>query len=47
MGINIIQPKSSKDKNGIPNFKTLHEALPPIKGNKYVITKWWRSWALI
>jgi len=34
-------------KNGIPNFKTLHEALPPIKGNKYVITKWWRSWSLI
>ena len=31
-------------KNGIPNFKTLHEALPPISGDKYVITKWFRSW---
>jgi prolyl 4-hydroxylase len=34
-------------KNGFPNYKTLHEALPPISGNKYVITKWWRSWSLI
>lgn len=34
-------------KNGIPNPKTMHEACPPISGNKYVITKWWRSWALI
>ena len=33
--------------NGIPNFKTLHEALPPVKEDKYVITKWWRSWRLI
>jgi len=33
--------------NGIPNFKTLHEALPPEIGNKYIITKWWRSWSLI
>jgi len=33
--------------NGFPNFKTIHEALPPIKGCKYVITKWWRSWSLI
>tara|TARA_R100001015_G_scaffold5668_2_gene2171 strand:- start:2313 stop:3107 length:795 start_codon:yes stop_codon:yes gene_type:complete len=33
--------------NGIPNFKTLHEAMPPIKGDKYVVTKWWRSWSLI
>ena len=32
---------------GMPNPKTLHEALPPISGNKYVITKWWRSWSLI
>tara|TARA_B100001250_G_scaffold405900_1_gene424108 strand:+ start:1078 stop:1881 length:804 start_codon:yes stop_codon:yes gene_type:complete len=31
---------------GIPNYKTLHEALPPISGNKYVITKWFRSWKL-
>lgn len=34
-------------RNGIPNYKTKHEALPPISGNKYVITKWWRSWSLI
>ena len=34
-------------RNGLPNYKTMHEALPPIKGNKYVITKWWRSWSLI
>lgn len=34
-------------KNGIPNLKTLHEALPPISGNKYVITKWFRSYPLI
>lgn len=34
-------------KNGLPNLKTMHEALPPISGNKYVITKWFRSWSLI
>lgn len=34
-------------KNGLPNLKTLHEALPPISGQKYVITKWFRSWSLI
>jgi len=34
-------------KNGLPNPKTLHEALPPISGNKYVITKWFRSWSLV
>lgn len=34
-------------RNGLPNFKTLHEACPPISGNKYVITKWFRSWSLI
>ena len=33
--------------NGIPNYKTLHEALPPVSGEKYIITKWWRSWSLI
>ena len=33
--------------NGFPNFKTLHEALPPKSGDKYIITKWWRSWSLI
>ena len=34
-------------KNGYPNYKTMHEALPPLKNDKYVITKWWRSWSLI
>lgn len=34
-------------RNGTPNPKTIHEATPPKKGNKYVITKWWRSWPLI
>lgn len=34
-------------KNGLPNLKTMHEALPPISGNKYIITKWWRSYSLI
>ena len=33
--------------NGFPNYKTMHEALPPLKGDKYIITKWWRSWSLI
>jgi len=33
--------------NGFPNYKTMHEALPPVSGDKYVITKWWRSWSLI
>ena len=33
--------------NGIPNFKTLHEAMPPLSNDKYVVTKWWRSWSLI
>ena len=33
--------------NGFPNYKTIHEALPPLKGSKYIITKWWRSWSLI
>jgi hypothetical protein len=33
--------------SGIPNPKTMHEALPPISGDKYVVTKWWRSWPLI
>jgi prolyl 4-hydroxylase len=34
-------------KNGLPNLKTMHEACPPLSGNKYVITKWFRSWSLI
>lgn len=34
-------------KNGIPNPKTMHEALPPVSGDKYVVTKWFRSWSLI
>lgn len=31
---------------GWPNIKTMHEALPPISGNKYIVTKWFRSWPL-
>lgn len=34
-------------RDGKVNPKTLHEALPPITGDKYIITKWWRSWPLI
>jgi prolyl 4-hydroxylase len=34
-------------RNGLPNPKTLHEALPPISGDKYILTKWFRSWSLI
>lgn len=34
-------------RNGVPNPKTMHEATPPKSGDKYVITKWWRSWSLI
>ena len=34
-------------RNGIPNPKTAHEACPPVSGDKYVITKWFRSWPLI
>ncbi len=33
--------------DGTNNENTLHEALPPESGKKYVITKWWRSWNLI
>jgi prolyl 4-hydroxylase len=33
--------------DGRPNIKTMHEALPPLSGEKYIITKWWRSWTLI
>ena len=34
-------------RNGDPNYKTKHEALPPKNEDKYVITKWWRSWSLL
>ena len=34
-------------RNGLPNPKTLHEALPPVSGKKYIITKWFRSWSLV
>lgn len=33
--------------NGWPNYKTLHEALPPVSGDKYIITKWFRSWPML
>lgn len=49
-----VKPKQGKlvawnnlYKNGLPNLKTMHEALPPRSENKYVITKWFRSWSLI
>ena len=29
--------------NGEPNHATLHEALPIVRGSKYVITKWFRA----
>ncbi len=32
---------------GWPNLKTMHEALPPLEEEKYIITKWFRSWHLI
>ena len=32
---------------GWPNYKTMHEAMPPIKGKKYILTKWYRAWSLI
>jgi hypothetical protein len=25
----------------------MHEALPPTKGKKYILTKWYRAWSLI
>ena len=31
------------DASGAPNPATLHEALPVIRGRKYVITKWFRA----
>ena len=31
------------DIDGKPNHNTLHEALPVIRGSKYVITKWFRE----
>ena len=32
---------------GFPNYKTMHEACPPLNEDKYIITKWFRSWPLI
>jgi prolyl 4-hydroxylase len=32
---------------GWPNYKTLHEALPPVSGQKYIVTKWFRAWPLL
>jgi len=50
----IVKPKqgtlltwNNLHKNGKINRKTLHEALPPESGEKYIVTKWWRSWPLI
>ena len=33
--------------DGSPNLKTIHEALPPKSGKKYIITKIWKSWNLL
>ena len=33
--------------DGTNNTYSLHEALPPTSGKKYIITKWWRSWNLV
>lgn len=33
--------------DGTNNTYSLHEALPPTSGKKYIITKWWRSWSPI
>ena len=35
------------NKDGSTNTYTEHEALPPISGKKYILTKWWRSWPLL
>jgi len=32
------------NKDGTRNVATKHEALAPVSGPKYIITKWWRSW---
>lgn len=33
------------NKDGTRNVLTKHEALPPKSGEKFIITKWWRSWS--
>ena len=38
---------NNRNIDGTNNVKTIHEALPPTSGKKYIITKWWRSWSLI
>tara|TARA_R100001082_G_scaffold77912_2_gene45620 strand:- start:403 stop:1209 length:807 start_codon:yes stop_codon:yes gene_type:complete len=35
------------NKDGSRNTYTDHEALAPISGKKYILTKWWRSWPLL
>jgi prolyl 4-hydroxylase len=30
-------------EDGTPNIDVLHEALPLLKGRKYIITKWFRE----
>ena len=36
---------NNRNLDGTNNVNTLHEALPPTSGKKYIITKWWRSWS--
>ena len=35
---------NNADRNGVPNPFTLHAGMPVVRGAKYVITKWYRSW---
>jgi len=46
----LIKPSAGKaicwrnlNPNGTPNSSTLHAGLPPTKGRKYIITKWFRE----
>lgn len=34
---------NSLDPKGVPNYNTLHHAMPVVKGSKTIITKWFRS----
>ena len=37
---------NNNDLNGNPNYNTLHQGNPPIKGEKFIITKWFRQKSL-
>ena len=38
---------NNNDLNGKPNYNTLHQGMPPIEGEKYIITKWFRQKSLV